>query len=572
MIQSSSPTDPHRASSFLAFLVEQHFLDSHAAERAANAHEQTGQRIDMVLSQLGILTDAAVLDAFAQFGELQVVDASSFPDAPVLDDLLAPDFVRRHKLVPLGLHDDALVVAASHPFTGDVLQSISYLVERPVRLVLASTRDLDAALARMYGAPAAQSSAENAEIDAVSATAADDVQRLRDLASEAPVIRLVNRLLASAVRQRASDVHIEPMADHVRVRYRIDGVLHEVERLSPELQAGVATRTKILARLNIAERRMPQDGRIQIAVEGRQVDLRVSTAPTAEGESIVLRILDKSQVDLSFEALGLDAALQSTLGQVIGHPNGIILVTGPTGSGKTTTLYAGLSRLNSTDHKLFTVEDPIEYHLDGINQIGVNPRIGLTFAHALRSILRQDPDIVMIGEIRDLETAEIAVQASLTGHLVLSTVHTNSAAATITRLVDMGVERYLLASSLSGILAQRLIRRLCQACAIERPMPPAMLQRLYADAGVNLNQPCTMRQPKGCPKCRHTGYAGRTVIAEFMPVVDEVRDAIVRGASEREIEEVGLRAGMTGMYRDGLGRVLKGETTVEEVLQATRIR
>jgi general secretion pathway protein E len=387
------------------------------------------------------------------------------------------------------------------------------------------------------------------------------------MASEAPVIRLVHDLVTRAVEVRASDIHIEPWADSVRVRYRIDGVLTPVETLPLSLRAAVTSRLKIMAHLNIAERRLPQDGRIRSTVRGKEIDVRVSTVPTMMGESVVLRILDRSSIQLDFAALGFGGARHEMFMNLLTQPNGIILVTGPTGSGKTTTLYTALSVLNKTESKLFTVEDPIEYQLAGINQLQVQPKIGLTFAHALRAILRQDPDIIMVGEIRDLETAQMAIQASLTGHLVLSTVHTNSAAATITRLMDMRVEDYLLASTLTGVLAQRLVRRLCGRCSEPAEAPSLVVERI-AGQDRDLRG---LRAKVGCEVCRNTGYSGRTTISELLVMSNTVRQRMLQGASESVIEAAAIEGGMVTMFDDGLGKALRGETTIDEVLRVTRM-
>jgi general secretion pathway protein E len=399
-----------------------------------------------------------------------------------------------------------------------------------------------------------------------------DVERLRDMASEAPTIRLVNDIIARAVEVRASDIHIEPTADAVLVRYRIDGLLRTERKLGPEQRAVVTSRVKIMARLDIAERRLPQDGRIKIAVRGIDIDLRLSTVPTAFGESVVLRLLDRSRVDLDFVKLGFDETHIAALEKLMPEPNGIILVTGPTGSGKTTTLYTALKALNSADRKLFTVEDPIEYQLAGINQIQVQPAIGLDFPHTLRAILRQDPDIIMIGEICDLETARIAVQASLTGHLVFSTLHTNSAVAAITRLVDMGIENYLLASTIKGILAQRLVRRLCQRCAAGHDNAhywAGEIGKRLSDCE-KLGRP-SIRKAKGCAACGQSGYAGRTTIAELLVVDSDLQRLMVSTASDVDLEGSVRDAGMRSMYDDGLVKVWRGETTIEDVLRATRV-
>jgi general secretion pathway protein E len=351
------------------------------------------------------------------------------------------------------------------------------------------------------------------------------------------------------------------------VRYRIDGVMATVETLPLSLRAAVTSRIKIMAHLNIAERRLPQDGRVKSTVRGKSIDLRVSTMPTMLGESVVLRILDRSTVPLDFAPLGFQGAVLDSFKRLLAQPNGIILVTGPTGSGKTTTLYTALSQLNEEDCKLFTVEDPIEYQLAGISQIQVQPRIGLTFAHALRSILRQDPDIIMVGEIRDLETAQMAIQASLTGHLVLSTLHTNSAAASLTRLMDMGVDDYLLASTLTGVLAQRLVRRLCPRCAAPLQALPPLLERL----GERHRDLSGLRRKVGCQACRNTGYQGRTTISELLVMSDALRKRVLERGSESAIEAAAVAGGMVGMFDDGIARALRGETTIEEVLRVTRI-
>ena len=468
-----------------------------------------------------------------------------------------------------------MVVAVANPFDTTATDALAFMLEKPVERQLATTGDIDRALVRLYGpSDGSPDHGEPAQGTVVSA-GDDDVRRLQDLASEAPIIRLVQDLITRAVEARASDIHLEPRIDCLHVRHRIDGVLHTVEKLALGLAPGVTSRIKIIARLDIAERRLPQDGRIKSVVRGREIDLRVSTMPTMCGESCVLRILDRSTVRLDFPALGFDPLLLDGLGRLLGQPHGIVLVTGPTGSGKTTTLYTALGSLDREAAKIFTVEDPIEYQLTDINQIQVQPRIGLTFAAALRSILRQDPDVIMIGEIRDLETAQIAIQASLTGHLVLSTVHTNSAAATITRLLDMGVESYLLASSLTGVLAQRLVRRLCPACAIPEAASSILLDRLAKEANPARRSQflpgAELRASAGCPACRHTGYDGRTAIGELLPITRNVRDIIHGHGSDQAIEEAAIADGMVTLYQDGISNVLAGKTSFEEVLRVTRL-
>jgi general secretion pathway protein E len=396
-----------------------------------------------------------------------------------------------------------------------------------------------------------------------------DVERLKDLASEAPVIRLVSHLIANAVEQRASDVHIEALEHGLRARYRIDGVLHEIEPPPSRFRAAIVSRIKIMARLNIAERRLPQDGRIKLAVRGTPIDLRVSTIPTMYGEGVVMRVLDRQGVALDFATLGIAGRNLETYQEILDQPNGVFLVTGPTGSGKTTTLYAALTRLNSPEKKILTVEDPIEYHLEGINQIQVQPSIGLSFAHVLRSILRQDPDIIMIGEIRDVETARIAIQAALTGHLVLSTLHTNDAPSAITRLLDMGVEDYLLTSTLTGVAAQRLVRTLCPHCRVAAPALPELVEQLGLRRFATEPEIMVYR-PKGCAQCNDSGYYGRTGLIETLQITDSIRRLILRRVEAMELMRAAIDEGMQTMYDDGIRKALAGETTIEEVLRVTR--
>jgi general secretion pathway protein E len=572
----TDPRDPPTARVFLDFMRERGLLDTSAVERAAKVQAETRQRIDVVIAELGLVPAPEFMAAVSDYLGYPVLGAADLPavPAPDIEALLPADFLRRNMVLPVALTSDALVIATTDPFNTETLAAVAYHVERPVAPCLVSPQDLALALQRLYepaetavdpGAPGRPAVEEVFVSD-------DDVQRLKDVASEAPVIRLVNRLMTAAVLQRASDIHVEPAVDGLRVRYRIDGVMAEVERLPPEMQAGVASRVKILAKLNIAERRMPQDGRIKIAVAGREIDLRISTSPVMYGESIVMRILDQEQVDLSFAALGFDDRTAGVINRLLTLPNGIILVSGPTGSGKTTTLYSALKILNSVERKVFTIEDPIEYLLPGVNQMQIKPAIGLDFVHCLRAILRQDPDVIMVGEMRDVETASTAIRASLTGHLVLSTVHTNSAAASVTRLLDMGVEDYLLASSLSAVLAQRLVRRLCPDCAAPAPADSVLLERLRpAFAGhAHLPAACDLRRPVGCPACRRTGFRGRTSIAEILVVDDAVRARIKAGTSDREIETAGIGNGMETLYQNGLRKVFNGETTLEEVLRVAR--
>jgi general secretion pathway protein E len=562
-------------SALSAELARRNLIDDMAMKRAVRAQRQSGERFDLVLTRLGLLPEATLAEVLGDLLGLAYVTASDFPLAPVLAAELDPGFLKRNRVLPLHADAERLVVAVADPFNTSTIDALAFLVEKPVERVIALGRDIDIGIDRLYGA--------NSPVPAIDAHAAggesasdDDVRRLHDLAAEAPVIRLVQDIIVRAVEAHASDIHVEPREDSLSVRLRIDGMLHTIERLPVSLRSAVTSRIKIMARLDIAERRLPQDGRIKASVAGRAIDLRVSTMPTLHGESVVLRILDRSQVKLELATLGFGERFRSDVGRLITQPNGIILVTGPTGSGKTTTLYTALGMLNTEPSKIFTVEDPIEYQLAGINQIQVQPRIGLTFATALRSILRQDPDVIMVGEIRDLETAEIAIQAALTGHLVLSTVHTNSAAATITRLLDMGVDDYLLASTIAGVVAQRLVRRLCDHCAEPAELSPLLVERLQAVSDRTQTAATTAvaaraRRKKGCPACRQTGFSGRTVVSELLHMTAATRDAVLTKGTEHTIEAAAIGDGMCTMYQDGLGKALAGETTIDEVLRVTRI-
>jgi general secretion pathway protein E len=553
-------------------LVARGALDELAAHRAMRAQKQSKERFDLVLTRLGLVPETTLTQALAELLEIPTAKPGDFPVPPLSLPGIKPKYLSQNRIAPLLEDGDGILVAVSDPFNVDALTSMSFKLERPLRLVLANSAEIDRYLHQQIEAPAVSRDALTFTATDGHDTGSDDVRRLEDMASEAPVIKLVNDLIVRAAEQRASDIHIEPREDGVRVRYRMDGILQIAETLPVTLAAPIASRIKVMARLDIAERRLPQDGRIKTTVRGNDLDLRVSTMPTMLGESVVLRLLDRGSVALDFGALGLAGAELGLLKSMLQEPNGLILVTGPTGSGKTTTLYTALSSLNSTERKIFTVEDPIEYQMAGINQIQVNPKIGLTFASALRSILRQDPDIILVGEIRDLETAEIAIRASLTGHLVLSTVHTNSASATITRLLDMGVEDYLLASSLKAILAQRLVRRMCPSCAKASDVTPVHQDRLAKMAGVALanGHGLAVKMAAGCPSCRGTGYSGRSAIYELMPVNATMRDAIMARSGERVIFETAQQGGMVSLTECGMRKVLAGETTVEDVLRVTR--
>ncbi|HZT89852.1 MAG TPA: ATPase, T2SS/T4P/T4SS family [Stellaceae bacterium] len=550
-------------------LLEDGIIDIAAAERAFRVQASSGDRLERILSTLGLAEEKDVARAMAVELGLPVAEPRNFPDTIVVEGA-SPKFLRQAEVLPLSETDESIAVAMADPLDTSARRSFELFSGKAVSVWVAAPSDLEFAFERLYGG---ERSTLGEIIDDIAesgdADAEEDVGRLRDMASEAPVIRLVNLLIARAVESRASDIHIEPFQDRLLVRYRIDGVMRDGATPPPRLRAAIVSRVKIMAKLNISERRLPQDGRIRIAIRGKEYDLRVATMPTLHGEAVTMRVLDRSHLVADFTELGFSPETLTRYLGLLDRPQGILLVTGPTGSGKTTTLYTSLMRLNTSERKIFTVEDPIEYQLDRVNQIQVRPQIGLDFAEILRTLLRHNPDIVMIGEMRDLETAQIAIQAALTGHLVLSTLHTNNASSSITRLLDMRVEDYLATATINGIVAQRLVRRLCRACRKPaRPLPEIVertgLARLAGGFEV------TMHEAQGCPACGGTGYHGQAAIIEVLPVSDTIRRLVLAHAEAREIQRAAVEEGMRTMYEDGLLKVLGGTTTLDEVLRVTR--
>ncbi|HEX3633170.1 MAG TPA: type II secretion system ATPase GspE [Casimicrobiaceae bacterium] len=551
-------------------LIERGKLDAAGLDRALRIQEESGEKLGVLLVTLGVVAQRDVSEALADQLGLPLVEAASYPELPILEERVSARFLRESRALPLAEDESELALAMADPTDEYTVNAFEMVTGRKVRPQVAIPMELEAALERLYGAGKSALGQILGDVEQRDDLAFDaDVQQLKDLASEAPVIRMVSLIITNALDTRASDIHIEPFENRLIVRYRIDGVLHEVESPPRRLSAAVISRIKIMANLDIAERRLPQDGRIRLRVQGKEIDLRVSTVPTMHGESVVMRILDKGGVALDFKRLGFEEDTLKKFLSVLMEPHGILLVTGPTGSGKTTTLYTALDRLNQPDVKILTVEDPVEYQMAGINQIQVKPQIDLTFANALRSIVRQDPDVIMIGEIRDLETAQIAVQSSLTGHLVLSTVHTNDAASTVNRLLDMGVEDYLLTSTVIGILAQRLVRTLCPACKSSYTALPEVVGEL----GLHKFAPpgdITLYHAKGCKECAQTGFIGRISIMEMLPMSDPLRTHIMRHANSAELRTEAIKEGMVTMYEDGMRKALNGVTTFEEVLRVTR--
>ncbi|ULU26431.1 type II secretion system ATPase GspE [Dyella terrae] len=551
-----------------ALLVSRGRLKDTDLARARRLHEESPDgTLTGLMARLGLVSERDLAEAWSELLDTPLLAARDAPDMPPAELDVSVRFLKQQHVVPVRVGEDGVALVVSDPADPYPLQAMQLAAGRPVALRIGLRSEIEGLIERYYGSGRSAMGTIVENLDG-SAAVEDDVEHLRDLASEAPVIRLVNLILQRAVEQRASDVHIEPFENRLKVRYRIDGVLHEVEAPPSSSTAAVISRVKIMAKLNIAERRLPQDGRIQLRVQGKELDLRVSTVPTSFGESVVMRILDRESVVFDFASLGFTDNFQQRFVDVLDRPHGILLVTGPTGSGKTTTLYTALSQINTPDVKIITVEDPVEYQIEGINQIQVKPQIGLDFAGALRSIVRQDPDVIMIGEMRDLETCRIAIQSALTGHLVLSTLHTNSAAGGITRLLDMGVEDYLLGSTVNGILAQRLVRRLDPETATPYEALPEVIEQFelhkYTD-----ERPIRLWKP-GSSAANPSGYRGRRAIMEFLVMTDPLRRMVMQRADAGEIERVARSEGMRTMYEDGIAKAVAGVTTLEEVLRVTQ--
>jgi general secretion pathway protein E len=548
-------------------LVQEGLTTPDVVQRALARAQTSGELIGEALVALGAVTEDDVLRALALQQDLPYLWREEFPSSvPVLKNVSAK-YLRQSRVCPISLDGSVLTVASADPLNTLITDELRQATGLNVKIVISPAVAITEAIDRIYDGAATplQRIVEGIE-DETRPDGDEDLNHLRDMAFEAPVVRLVNLLIENAISSEASDIHIEPFEDTLRIRYRIDGILYEQEAPPRRLQAAVTSRIKIMAEMNIAERRLPQDGRIRVTLHGQRVDIRVSTIPTVHGESIVMRLLQRSSVFLPLEKLGFPAETLKRYESLIKRPHGILLVTGPTGSGKTTTLYAALDKINAPGVKIITVEDPVEYQLKGVNQIPVRPKIGLSFAQGLRHIVRQDPDVILVGEIRDLETAEVAIQASLTGHLVFSTLHTNDAPGAITRLQDMGVEGYLVASVLEGVLAQRLVRRICPACRVPDVPSKADLDAL----GIEAPPGTVLFRGKGCEECRGTGYRGRSGIYELFVVDEDARSLILRRATTRDIRQHAVQRGMVTLRMDGFKRACEGVTTVEEILRVTQ--
>ena len=518
-----------------------------------------------MLNRLGVVSDKDIADALSKLLELPIVARSEYPNEAVLNGAISYRFLKESSSIPLDLQEDKIVLAMVDPLDQHVVDAVRIATGKSVEVRIGTLSDIDNAINQISGLDSSKMDqiVDEVNVDEISD---DELDQLKDLASEAPVIRLVNLIIQRAAEQGASDIHIEPFEGDLKVRYRIDGVLQEVESPPRQFAAAVISRIKIMAKLNIAERRLPQDGRIRNRIQGRDYDMRISTVPTMHGESVVMRLLNQESVVLDFKALGFQKQDHEKFLECLRLPHGMILLTGPTGSGKTTTLYTALSLLNEPHRKIITVEDPVEYQLEGINQIQAKASIGLTFANALRSIVRQDPDVIMVGEMRDLETAEICVQSALTGHLVLSTLHTNDSSSSITRLMEMGVEDYLLTSTLNAVVAQRLVRVLCDQCKTKVEIPAKVKDQLGADVQ---NKHMYISE-SGCEACHYTGYNGRICILELLVITDELRKLILDHADATTLENAALQQGMKTMYQDGLNKVALGITSLDEILRVTQ--
>jgi len=505
-------------------------------------------------------------------GDLQItsIGHEAFPDRPPVDNGATPQFLKQWKLVPISVERDTIKMAMANPCDLYLIELLERIYGKKVVPLKASEEDILSAIYRWFEEDVGIEETSDEDESGLDDTLWDDLEQLRDMASEAPVIRLVNRIISQALEVRASDIHFEPFRDHMKVRFRIDGVLHDIETIPKRQQPAVTSRLKLMGKMNIAEMRLPQDGRIKVKEGEREIDIRVSSLPTLFGESVVLRLLNREEVKLDFKVLGFSPELYERFSALYTRPYGMILVTGPTGSGKTTTLYTVINEINSPDKKILTVEDPVEYQIEGINQIQVNPKIGLTFASALRTFLRQDPDVILVGEIKDSETAEIAIQSALTGHMVFSTLHTNDAASAITRLQEMGMEPYLLSSSLLAVLAQRLVRKICPDCRKAYDTSQELRFEISQIMGIPETQiPQQLYRGEGCPKCAGSGFVGRTGIYELLVITPQITSLILKESDSGGIEKAAIDEGMRTLRQDGFEKVKKGITTFEEVIRVT---
>ncbi|MFH0771460.1 MAG: type II secretion system ATPase GspE [Candidatus Omnitrophota bacterium] len=551
-------------------LLEKGLVNEQQLEQALDEQKLTSKLLGRVLVDMGFVKEDDILKVLGSKSGFPVVKLKDMNIPKDALDKVPASVAKIYTIMPISYEPNLLTIAIADPLNVAVFDDLRFTLDVNVKGAVASEEDIKEAIHKHYGSEG-ETIKEVLDIFGekmdimTSGEEVSDIATLQELASKAPIIRLLNMILLQGVKEKASDIHFEPFEQDYRIRYRVDGVLYEIARPPKNLSLGLSSRIKVMANLDIAERRLPQDGRIMITIEGKCVDLRISTLPTIFGESVVMRVLDRSTVSLSLDEIGLLDDMKEKLRYLIQKPNGIILTTGPTGCGKTTTLYGALREINKIDYKVITTEDPVEYDIKGIIQVPINAKIGLTFATSLRHILRQDPDIIMVGEIRDIDTAQIAIQASLTGHLVFSTLHTNDAAGTITRLIDMGVETFLITSTLEAILAQRLVRKICQNCREEYMPEPDIL----ADLGISPELAKTKKfyRGAGCVKCNNSGYKGRTGLYELLIMNEKVRSMVIDKAHTALIRKAAVESGMATLLEDGLNKVYSGITTVEEVLK-----
>lgn len=553
-------------------LLQEGLISQEQLSRALEDQNQSGERVGAALIKLGYIGEDVLAEFIARQFHVPQVNLSKLTIPREVITIIPLDISQKYQAVPFGLMGNTLNVAMADPGNLFVVDDIRFLTRKSIQIHVASESIIKKTIAQFYAADESIDDVlgmlrDEVDVDVVEAAEDVDLSFLEDAAEQAPVVKLVNHILMDAIRKQASDIHIEPYEKALRVRFRIDGVLYETMKPPYALKNALVSRLKIMSRLDISERRLPQDGRIKLKAKGREMDFRVSVLPTLFGEKVVLRLLDKSNLQLDMTKLGFETNQYKDFREAIYSPYGMVLVTGPTGSGKTTTLYSALSELNKSSHNISTVEDPVEFNLHGINQVNIHESIGLNFAAALRSFLRQDPDIIMLGEIRDFETAEVAIKAALTGHLVLSTLHTNDAPSTINRMLNMGVESFLVASAVNLILAQRLVRRVCSECKMEEDTPPEVL----LDLGVTEDELGTFTNfvGRGCPVCNGTGYRGRVALYEVMPMHEQIRELVLLGASAAEIKKESIRLGMLTLRRSGINKMMQGVTTVEEVIRAS---
>lgn len=572
-----------------SILLEKGLIDEEMLKRALDDQATSNERLATTLVKLGYLTKENKLVVLSDQLDVPTIGADEYPKIPpAIERMPTKKFLNQYKMVPIEEVNGTLRVAVSDTFDIFPLEVIKKLTALNIEPVLGDEGDIAATIEAYYEKGPATMENILKEIELVEvgddSFNVDDIENLKDKAQEAPIVNLVNLIISKSIERKASDIHIEPFEDSLHIRYRIDGIMHHSESLPRRLQPAITSRIKIMAKLNIAERRLPQDGRIKLRLFGKDVDIRISTVPTLFGESVVMRVLDTSGI-ISVKSIGFALTNREIFEGLIKQPNGIVLVTGPTGSGKTTTLYAALSMMDTVSKKVITIEDPVEYNLEGVNQMQVKPKIGLTFANGLRSIVRQDPDVIMVGEIRDAETAEIAIHSALTGHLVLSTLHTNDAPGAVTRLIDMGIEGYLISSSLMAVVAQRLVRVICADCKVESLSEAKVFQAaeeeckqgdLEVHGAVSLTGDYQQRDDTplyrggGCEKCGHTGYRGRVGIFEIMLIDDAMRNLIVEKRGADVLRQQAIKQGMIPLRDDGLDKVRNGITTLEEVVRVTR--